>query len=218
MLVVRDLRYRYRDAAFALDVPALDMPAGGRLLVLGPSGSGKSTLLHLLAGVLAPPPGAVTLAGHDLGALPEAARDRVRGRHVGLVFQRPHLVGALTVADNLRLALSLSGAPPDPARVADTLARLDLADRAGARPHQLSLGQRQRVGIARAVLHRPSVVLADEPTSSLDDARAAAVRDLLAAEADAVGAALVVATHDRRMVDPAWPTLRLGAEPVSNNR
>lgn len=224
MLHVRDLRHRY-DADFELRVSALDVPAGGRLLVTGPSGSGKTTLLHVLAGLLRPDAGAVTLAGHDLAALDEAARDRVRARHVGMVFQRHHLLGVLTVEENLRLALSLAaptsqsagenaGESDGAARIADTLARLDLTALAPKRPHQLSLGQRQRVAIARAVLHRPDVILADEPTASLDDARAEAVRDLLAGEAEAVGAALVVATHDRRIADGFGPALRVEADGV----
>ncbi len=214
MLTVRDLRHRY-DADFELRVPALDVPAGGRLLVAGPSGSGKTTLLHALAGLLRPDAGTVALAGHDLTALDEAARDRVRARHVGMVFQRHHLLGVLTVEENLKLALSLADGSADGAsRLADTLARLDLTPLARKRPHQLSLGQRQRVAIARAVLHRPAVILADEPTASLDDVRAEAVRDLLTGEAEAVGAALVVATHDRRIADRFGPTLRAGADGV----
>ena len=211
MLHVRDLCHRY-DADFELRVPALDVPAGGRLLVTGPSGSGKTTLLHILAGLLRPESGTVLLAGHDLAALDEAARDRVRARHVGMVFQRHHLLGVLTVEENLRLALSLAGASDGASRIAGTLARLDLAALAHKRPHQLSLGQRQRVAIARAVLHRPDVILADEPTASLDDARAESVRDLLTTEAEAVGAALVVATHDRRITDGLGPALRVGAD------
>lgn len=218
MLHVRDLVHPYgrpgagRPVPFTLRVPSLDVPAGGRLLVVGPSGSGKTTLLHILAGLLRPSEGRVTLAGHDLTALDESARDRVRGRHVGLVFQRHHLLGVLTVEENLRLALRLAGQAPDVDRLRATLGRLGLDGLEARRPHQLSLGQRQRVAIARAVLHRPDVLLADEPTASLDDAGAGAVRDLLLAEAEATGAALVVATHDHRIADAFPDALALSAD------
>jgi putative ABC transport system ATP-binding protein len=172
--------------------------AGERWLLAGPSGSGKTTALHLLAGVLQPSEGRVTVCGQDLGALTGAALDRFRGRHVGIVFQRLHLIGALSVRRNLALARSLAGLPADAARIDEVLERLALSHRAEARPDSLSGGEAQRAAIARAVLNRPALLLADEPTASLDDANAARVLDLLFAEADACGATLAVASHDAR--------------------
>lgn len=200
MIRVRDLRHAY-DGQTVLDLPQLDVADGERLLLLGASGSGKTTLLHILAGLLRPTEGAVTVNDRDLAAMTEAEADRWRGANVGVVFQRLHLFETLTVAQNLALAQRLATGTADPARTDELLNRLDVADKADAYPANLSTGQRQRVVIARAVGHRPRLVLADEPTASLDDNRAEAVADLLVREADAVGATLVVATHDRRIAE-----------------
>ena len=180
-------------------MPAWSAAQGEHWLLLGPSGSGKTTLLHILAGILAPTAGRVVLAGQDLRALAPAALDRFRGQQIGIVLQRLHLISSLTVAQNLQLAQYLAGMPQDDARVRQVLAGLDLADKAGARPHELSHGQAQRVAVARAVVNRPRVLLADEPTSNLDDARCAQVIDLLLAQAADCGATLVIATHDQRI-------------------
>ena len=139
------------------------------------------------------------VAGQDLGALTPAELDAFRGRMVGIVLQRLHLIPALTVRDNLRLARTLARLPPDPQRLDTLLADLGLAALAGARPRQLSEGEAQRVAIARAVVNRPALILADEPTSALDDANCAAVLALLRAQAETSGATLVIATHDARL-------------------
>ncbi len=175
-------------------MPSWSVGQGAHWLLLGPSGSGKTTLLHILAGILRPVAGRVELAGQDLAAL-----DRFRGRHVGIVLQRLHLLPSLTVAQNLALAQYLAGLPQDAARVRQVLGSLDLADKAQAYPHALLHGQAQRAAIARAVVNRPRVLLADEPTSNLDDARCAQALDLLLAQATACDATLVIATHDRRI-------------------
>ena len=214
MLAATDLRHAYHGTP-VLDVPRVEVGAGERLLVLGPSGSGKTTLLHVLAGLVRPDRGTVRLGATDLTALSEAARDRVRGQRVGIVFQRFHLVGWLTVAQNVALARSLAGLRPEPDRLAETLGRLGLADRLGARPAELSTGERQRVALARAVACGPDLLLADEPTASLDDARAADAVALLTDEARRAGAALVVATHDRRIAEAFPARLDLGAPAAS---
>lgn len=172
----------------------------GRALVTGPSGSGKSTLLSILSGLLIPEQGTVRAAGHDWRAMSSTARDRARGRDIGIVFQSFHLIGAISIADNLRLAQRLSGAPRDDQRIGALLRDLGLGAFGDARPSSLSQGERQRAAIARAVVNRPKLILADEPTSALDDANAEAVVDLLFRQAEASGAGLVVATHDRRIV------------------
>ena len=170
----------------------------------GPSGCGKSTVLHILAGLIVPTQGSVTVAGSDLRALSEGERDRWRGRTVGLVPQRLHLVGALDVRDNLRLAQTLPGLPLDDTRITALLEAVGVADLAHRFPRELSQGQAQRVAIARAVANRPALLLADEPTANLDDAHAARALELLRAQAVEAGATLVVASHDYR-VKPLLP-------------
>lgn len=198
MFTVEGLEVRY-GATRVLAVDAWAAQAGEAWLLSGPSGSGKTTLLHVLAGLATPTAGRVSVAGQDLAALAPAARDRWRGRHVGLVPQKLHLIGAVSVADNLRLASTLAGRPVDEARVRTLLEAVGVADLAHRRPSALSQGQAQRVAIARAVVNRPVLVLADEPTASLDDAHAAAALDLLRAQAADAGATLVVASHDARV-------------------
>jgi len=187
------------DGAEVLRVDAWQAAQGEHWLLLGPSGSGKTTLLHALAGILRPAAGMVKVAGQDLGALGAQALDRFRGRHIGIVLQRLHLIPSLDVAHNLLLAQYLSGLPQDRGRVDEVLAGLDLADKGGAMPHELSFGQAQRVAIARAVVNRPQLLLADEPTSNLDDARCLQALELLQAQATACKATLLIATHDQRI-------------------
>ncbi|HEX6114080.1 MAG TPA: ATP-binding cassette domain-containing protein, partial [Geminicoccaceae bacterium] len=173
-----------------VSVPSWVVAPAQHSLILGPSGSGKSTLLHLIAGLLRPSRGRVLMAGRDLGALSPAELDAFRGRSIGIVLQRLHLIPALSVRDNLRLARTLARLPPDAARIDALLAELGLAALEGARPSRLSQGEAQRVAIARAVVNKPTLILADEPTSALDDANCAAVLALLRTQAEAAGATL----------------------------
>jgi putative ABC transport system ATP-binding protein len=195
---LRDLRHAY-DSTEVLNVPAWEAGSGAHWLVVGPSGSGKTTLLHILAGILRPTAGTVRVAGQDIGALPASELDRFRGRHIGIVLQRLHLVSSLTVMNNLLLAQYFAGLPQDRSRVNEVLASLDLGDKAGAYPHELSHGQAQRAAVARAVVNRPRLLLADEPTSNLDDQRCFQALDLLETQARACNATLVIATHDQRI-------------------
>ena len=198
MFSVQNLTHAY-DGATVLRVAAWQAEQGAQWLMLGPSGSGKTTLLHVLAGILRPTAGQVTVADQDLGALSLSAQDRFRGKHIGIVLQRLHLIDSLTVLNNLLLAQYMAGEPQDAARAREVLASLDLADKADARPHELSHGQAQRLAVARAVVNRPKLLLADEPTSNLDDVRCLQVLDLLLAQAKACDATLVIATHDQRI-------------------
>ena len=182
-----------------LDLEDWRVEAGEHWLVVGPSGSGKSTLLHVLAGLTLPRSGVVRIAGQDLAALSPSARDRFRGRSVGLLLQSFHLLDTLSVFDNVRLARRLAGLPEDRERCREVLEALDVAGLARARPATLSHGQAQRVALARAVVNRPGLILADEPTSSLDDASCERVAALVETEAERHGATLVVATHDSRL-------------------
>ena len=199
MVEVKALRHGHGSRDI-LDIAAWRVDAGERCLVAGPSGSGKSTLLHLLAGLAAPRSGSVRVAGQDLEGLSPAARDRFRGRSVGLLLQSFHLLDTLSVLDNVRLARHLADLPEDHARCREVLEDLGVGEFGSVRPSTLSHGQAQRVALARAVVNRPAVILADEPTSSLDDESCERVAALIASEADRQGATLVVATHDSRLL------------------
>ncbi len=197
-----------RPGGFRLRLDALTVAPGERVAVTGPSGAGKTTLVLLLAGLLRPAAGAVEVAGvdpHD----PSAAR-RARATDVGLVLQHLALLDHLSVLDNLRLPARLAGARPDDARARDLLDRLGLADRAAAHPPHLSQGERQRVAVARALMRRPRVLLADEPTAALDAARSAAVAELFA-EAAADGAAVLLTTHDHALAATCDRTVELAS-------
>jgi len=211
MFELSGVLHRY-GAVTAVEVPEWRAAAGDAWLLAGPSGSGKSTLLHILAGLTRPTVGSVTVNGTDLTALPESARDRWRGRNVGLVPQRLHLVGALDVRDNLRLAQTLAGLRVDDDRVTALLEAVGVIELSRRLPSHLSQGQAQRVAIARSVINRPALVLADEPTANLDDAHAAQALELLRGQAIEARATLVVASHDARVRSllpnlfalPAW--------------
>ena len=198
MFCVHQLVHAY-DGKDVLRVDAWQAEQGAQWLMLGPSGSGKTTLLHVLAGILRPSSGQVTVAEQDVMALSPSALDRFRGKNIGIVLQRLHLIDSLTVLNNLLLAQYMAGEAQEVARVREVLASLDLVDKAHAHPHELSHGQAQRVAVARAVVNKPKLLLADEPTSNLDDARCLQVLNLLQAQAKACGATLVIATHDQRI-------------------
>jgi putative ABC transport system ATP-binding protein len=171
---------------------------GGRLAVTGESGSGKTTLLHLIAGILPADAGRIEIAGEPMTGLRETARDRLRARHVGYLFQAFHLLPALTALENVALGMTFrprAGSAPR-AAAQEALTRVGLKDRLHHRPGQLSVGQQQRVAMARALAGKPALVLADEPTASLDRARARECLDLLLDFASEAGAALLVVTHD----------------------
>lgn len=178
-----------------------DIKAGERWLLLGGSGSGKSTLLHILTGILVPDRGEVLIKGTNLYALPNIKRDHFRGRHIGLIFQQAHLMKSFSVKENLMLAQSFAGLKVDQQRIDEVLDSLDILDKKKSYPNQLSHGQLQRVSIARAVINKPALLVADEPTSSLDDKNTAAVLELLIGQSDLNQSTLIVATHDKRVKD-----------------
>ena len=196
MIRTQGLAYAYAGGA-TLRFDDMTVPQGGVLLLKGPSGSGKSTWLALAAGLVAATHGQIEVAGQ---ALTGAAPDRWRARTIGFLPQKLHLSAALSVQDNLALAQWAAGQPEDAARIGQALAALGVAELARRKPAQLSGGQAQRVALARAVLLQPQVILADEPTASLDDAAAAQAAQLLAQVAGQQGATLVVASHDARLL------------------
>jgi putative ABC transport system ATP-binding protein len=184
----------------------------GELCVLiGRSGSGKSTLLNLIGGIDVPTSGEIVVDGADLARSTEAARTLFRRHHVGFVFQFFNLIPTLTVEENLRLPLELNGRPHDAARerVAALLAEVGLGDRGPAFPEQLSGGEQQRVAVARALVHEPLLVLADEPTGNLDLDTGRQVLDLLDRLTRRAGRTMVMATHSREVVGLADRTFRL---------
>ncbi len=193
-------RLGYGPGTFELCVPHLRVAVGERAALIGPSGCGKSTLLHAVAGVVAPAAGAVRVLGQDQGTAGGAARRRLRLERIGLVFQRLELIEYLTVLDNLLLPLRLaSGRAPGPAHVerARTLSqRLGLTPLLDARPQRLSGGERQRTALARALVPAPELVLADEPTGSLDPDNAERALQLLLDDSAERGSTLLVVTHD----------------------
>ena len=198
MIRTSGLAYRYatgNDLVF----PDIDIPQGGTLLLKGPSGAGKSTWLALAAGLLRPAGGHIEVAAQDLNALKKVAADAWRASAIGFLPQRLHLSDALSVRGNLAMAQWAAGVADDPQAVQSTLDVLGLSDLAQRKPSQLSGGQAQRVALARAVLLQPKVILADEPTASLDDAAAQAALALLQSSAARCQATLVIATHDARV-------------------
>ncbi|MFE4581670.1 ABC transporter ATP-binding protein [Streptomyces chartreusis] len=194
---IRDVSRTYGEGPPALAGVSLSVRAGEALAVLGPSGSGKSTLLNLIAGLDRPSGGSVTVDGQRVDRLGEAASAKYRRARIGMVFQFFNLLEDLTVADNVLLPAQLAGTPRAEARrrAADLLAHLGIDRHADAHPGRLSGGERQRVAVARALMNRPALLLADEPTGALDTASGEDVRQLLAA-LNADGQTIVLVTHD----------------------
>ena len=185
----------------AVSEVTLEVAGGTSLAVTGPSGCGKSTLLGLLGGLEPPTAGRVEVGGLELSAMAERHRVAVRRRHVGFVFQTDNLLPFLTAAENVAQQLALAGDEGDQARCARLLASLGLDGSAAKLPDQLSGGQRQRVAVARALVHRPALILADEPTGSVDAANAGAIVGLLVDAQRETGATLVVVTHDSAVAE-----------------
>jgi putative ABC transport system ATP-binding protein len=200
-LLIHNLRFSYpaRDSAepFSLTIPSFQLAVGEQALLTAPSGGGKSTLLSLIAGLSHPDSGSVAIAGQDLFALSPGERDRFRGRSIGMIFQTFNLLTGFTAADNVMTALMFSAIPraQHARRATDLLASLCI-DRPDAPVERLSVGQQQRVAVARAVACDPVLVLADEPTASLDPQHALATIDLIEKACAAANAALLCVSHD----------------------
>ena len=203
MIHTQTLNYTYPNSKTTLQFADVRVAQGGTLVLRGPSGSGKSTWLALVAGLMIAQGGDLIVAGQQLNALTQSARDAWRAKHIGFLPQRLHLSEALSVADNLALPYFAAGLPLNATahlHVATTLDFLGIAELAQRKPSELSGGQAQRVALARAVLLNPKVILADEPTASLDDDNAHAALNLLQATAKRLNATLLIATHDARVM------------------
>lgn len=198
MIVVSSLTYRYSSEKI-LTFPDFSVERGKACVVLGNSGSGKTTLLHLMGGLLKVQEGRIEVEQQDFSLLTEGAADRFRGKNIGFIFQRNHLITTLTVKRNLLMAPFLANLPQDEHRVEEVLAQLGLWEKKNAPVSELSQGQAQRVAIARAILNRPAVVFADEPTSALDDYNCERVIRMLLNVSRQNQSTLVVATHDQRL-------------------
>ena len=183
------------EAVPVLDIESFAMAAGEQCALEGQSGSGKSTLLHVISGIMRPDTGRVVIDGVDLTRLPEARRDRVRADKLGLVFQQFNLLPGFTALENVLVAMSFGSGKADRWRATDLLAAVGLADRLHHKPAELSIGQQQRVAVARALANRPRVILADEPTASIDPAHQQQVIDLLKNTCKEHDVALLVVTH-----------------------
>lgn len=213
MLQASNLTFRYSGGT-SLSFPDLSCAAGETHLLLGDSGSGKTTMLQLLSGLRRPATGRVIIRDTDITSLSGRELDQFRGQHIGLVFQTAHFLRALSVQENLAVAMQLAGNRVDQPRIKALLDQLDLGEKLDVRPGNLSVGQQQRVAIARAVVNQPSVILADEPTSALDDRNTRQVLSLLQEQAEAVGAALLIVTHDNRLTEVVSRHTRL--EPLNS--
>jgi putative ABC transport system ATP-binding protein len=198
-VTARDVVRRYGEGDTAVDAlrgVSLDVAKGRLTAVMGPSGSGKSTLMHILAGLDKPTSGEVTVGGIDISGLDDAALTKLRRDHIGFIFQFFNLLPMLTARENVVLPLKLAGTKPDLAWVEEVTTKVGLASRLEHRPSELSGGQQQRVAVARALVARPTVMFADEPTGNLDSTTSGEILTLLRESVDALGQTTVMVTHD----------------------
>lgn len=200
MISTRNLRFTYGKGT-DFSFPDITAVPGETLLITGGSGRGKTTLLHLLGGLLRPQQGEVIIGDTNIAALSEKQLDHFRGKNIGIVLQQSYFVAALSVLDNVVLASWLATGKEAKEKAVSLLTGLGLKDHLHKLPSQLSIGQQQRVSVARALINSPKLLLADEPTSSLDDENAFIVADMLSSLAKQYGTALVIVTHDQRLKD-----------------
>ena len=197
MIKTESLKFSY-DGKKYFDFPDINLVSGEDLLIIGNSGIGKTTLLHLLAGILKPESGSINISGTDISKFSDTELDKFRGDNIGIVFQKPHFISSLTINENLKLAkyLSPSKTSGDAKKILESL---NIKDKYQQKPNQLSEGEKQRASIALALINSPSLILADEPTSSLDDFNCDNVIKLLKKQAKDHKAQLIVITHDARL-------------------
>lgn len=206
MIETKSLKFSY-DGKFVFEFPNIKLKNGENLLILGSSGIGKSTLLHNLAGILTPQSGSIKIFGNNISKFSEIEIDKFRGENIGIIFQRPHFVNSLTVKENLQLAQFLGKNLEGD--IKETLRSLKILDKIDKKPNDLSQGEKQRVSIAIAIINSPKLILADEPTSSLDDSNCSNVINILKEQASKKNAQLIVITHDSRLKKHFKTSLKL---------
>jgi len=197
MLKTKELEFNYENQIF-FKFQNIDLKSNENLLIIGDSGVGKTTLMHLLAGLLKSNSGSIKLFDKELNLMSPSQLDSFRKNNIGIVFQRPHFVNSLTVKENLQLAQYIAN-KKDNNRIEDILKNLNIFNKSNKKTNQLSQGEKQRASIALAIVNSPKLILADEPTSSLDDNNCAKVIELLKKQATDFGAQLIVITHDSRL-------------------
>ncbi|MDB3927460.1 ABC transporter ATP-binding protein [Flavobacteriaceae bacterium] len=197
MLKTKELEFNYENQMF-FKFQNINLKSNENLLIIGDSGVGKTTLMHLLAGLLKSNSGSIKLFDKELNLMSPSQLDSFRKNNIGIVFQRPHFVNSLTVKENLQLAQYIAN-KKDNNRIEDILKNLNIFNKSNKKTNQLSQGEKQRASIALAIVNSPKLILADEPTSSLDDNNCAKVIELLKKQATDFGAQLIVITHDSRL-------------------
>jgi putative ABC transport system ATP-binding protein len=199
MLLVENVKKSYREPDGnrlpILDVPRLALAAGEQVVVRGRSGGGKTTLLNAIAGLATVDEGRIVVDGTEVTRLPEAVRDRFRARHIGFVFQTFNLLAGFTALENVQLGMTFTGQRSDPRRAGELLGRVGLSRRVSHKPAALSVGEQQRVAVARALVNRPGLLLADEPTANIDPGHQQQVVDLLREVCRAENVAMLLVTH-----------------------
>lgn len=209
MLVAKNIEFHYNsDQSF--NIPDIILKQGEQMLILGKSGSGKTTILNILGGLLKPFKGEILIDNTSIYELSGASLDKFRGQNIGIIFQKPHILAPLTVEENLRLANYFSGANGEKNEI--LLKDLGVFDKKMAKVNTLSEGEAQRVSIARALANSPKIILADEPTASLDDENAGKVVKLLKDQAEKFKAVLIIVTHDQRVKDHISNQITIGGE------
>lgn len=202
-ITIKNLRVAYRNGKeefIALDIPFWHVQRGEQVAISGPSGSGKSTLLHVIAGLLQPNQGAVRVCDQEITNLSEAQRDRFRAQSIGYIFQSFNLLQGYTAIENVLLGMTFSTKKPDRQKAVDLLKEMGLSHSLNHYPAQMSIGEQQRVAIARALAKSPDIILADEPTGSLDPLHTEEVVDKLQQACKEYGCTLIIVSHEQKVI------------------
>ncbi len=199
--VVKEFRLPEGNSLTVLDVPSFEMAAGEQVIMLGESGGGKTTLLHCIAGIMQPTSGSIVLDGVELTRLSESGRDRMRAAKIGYVFQSFNLLAGFSALENVRLGMTFGEGRHDTARAMTLLQKVGLGERLHHKPSQLSVGQQQRVAVARALANRPRLLLADEPTANVDPSNQQRIIDLIRQSCQEENVALLMVTHSLHIAD-----------------